>query len=121
MQHYKGEGLKIKRYGQVFSGKLVGDLLVSMLPQNIDVKTIIDPMAGQGDLLQAAYAKYPKSEVVLGIDIDKDVIGMCNIIIPDARILIKDAFKSEDTKECPCTSRKSGRENVKNEVVRERI
>lgn len=33
----------------------------------------------------------------------------------------KDAFKSEDTKECPCTSRKSGRENVKNEVVRERI
>lgn len=30
-------------------------------------------------------------------------------------------LKSEDTKECPCTSRKSGRENVKNEVVRVRV
>ena len=33
----------------------------------------------------------------------------------------KDAFKSEDTKECPWTSRKSGKENMKNEVVRQRI
>ena len=96
MQHYKGEALKIKRYGQVFSGKRIGDLLVSMLPQNIAVKTIIDPMVGQGDLLQAAYSKYPQADVVLGIDIDEDVIEMCNNIIPEARILIKDAFKSEE-------------------------
>lgn len=96
MRHYKGEDLKTKRYGQVFSGKLIGDLLVSMLPRNIAVKTVIDPMVGKGDLLQAAYAEYPESEVVLGIDIDKDVIGMCNNTIPEARILIKDAFKSEE-------------------------
>lgn len=96
MRHYRGEDLKTKRYGQVFSGKLIGDLLVSMLPHNIAVKTVIDPMVGKGDLLQAAYAKYPESDVVLGIDIDKDVIGMCNNSIPEARILIKDAFKSEE-------------------------
>ena len=34
--------------------------------------------------------------MVLGIDIDKDVIGMCNNTIPEARILIEDAFKSEE-------------------------
>ena len=67
-----------------------------MLPHNIDVKTVIDPMAGKGDLLRAAYAKYPWSEVVLGIDIDKDVIGMCNNTVPEAKILIEDAFKSEE-------------------------
>ena len=96
MRHYKGENLKAKRYGQVFSGKLIGDLLVSMLPHNIDVKTVIDPMVGKGDLLQSAYAKFPRLDVVLGIDIDKDVIGMCNNTVPEAKILVKDAFKSEE-------------------------
>lgn len=96
MRHYRDDDLKTKRYGQVFSGKLIGDLLVSMLPHNIDVKTVIDPMVGKGDLLQAVHTKYPKSEVVLGIDIDKDVIEMCNNTIPEARILIEDAFKSEE-------------------------
>ncbi len=96
MQRYKDEGLKMKRYGQVFSGKPVGDLLVSMLPNDLTVKTIIDPMVGQGDLLQAAYAKYPQANMVFGLDIDADVIEKCNKIIPEARILIKDAFKSEE-------------------------
>ena len=96
MQRYKDEGLKIKRYGQVFSGKPVGDLLVSMLPNDLAVRTIIDPMVGQGDLLQAAYAKYPQANMVFGLDIDADVVEKCNKIIPEARILIKDAFKSEE-------------------------
>lgn len=96
MQRCRDEDFKIKRYGQVFSGKLVGDLLVSMLPPDLSVKTIIDPMAGQGDLLQAAYAKYPQAYVILGIDIDEDVMEMCNNVIPEARILIEDAFRSEE-------------------------
>ena len=77
MRRYQDEGQKVKRYGQVFSGKLVGDLLVSMLPNNLMVRTIIDPMVGQGDLLQAAYAKYPRADVILGIDIDTDFRGKC--------------------------------------------
>ena len=96
MQRCRDENFKIKRYGQVFSGKLVGDLLVSMLPPNLAVKTIVDPMAGRGDLLQAAHAKYPRADVILGIDIDKDVMEMCNTIVPEARILIEDAFRSEE-------------------------
>ena len=95
MPLYKDENIKIKRYGQVFSGRLVGDLLVSMLPNNIDVRTVIDPMVGQGDLLQSAYSKYSNAEIVLGIDIDEDVNEKCNEAIPKARIYIEDAFKSE--------------------------
>lgn len=96
MRRYKDEDLKIKRYGQVFSGKRIGDLLVSMLPKGLGIRTIIDPMVGQGDLLKAAYMKYPQADFVLGIDIDADIIGVCNDVIPEARILIKDAFKSEE-------------------------
>ena len=53
MPHYGDDSLKVKRYGQVFSGKRVGELLVSLLPANLSIKTIIDPMVGQGDLLRA--------------------------------------------------------------------
>jgi hypothetical protein len=96
MQHDKDENLKIKRFGQVFSGKLVGELLVSMLPDSLAIRTIIDPMVGRGDLLQAAHAKYLQADVVFGIDIDKDVIDICNNVIPEAKIINKDAFRSEE-------------------------
>lgn len=95
MQRCKDEQ-KMKRYGQVFSGKLVADLLVSMLPEDLTIRTVIDPMVGQGDLLQAVFRKYPQAESVLGIDIDKDVLDACNRAVPGAKIIVKDAFKSEE-------------------------
>lgn len=96
MRRYRDDGIKIKRYGQVFSGKRVGELLVSMLPKNMTVKSIIDPMVGRGDLLWAAYAKYPQADVVLGVDVDEDVREKCKNAIPEAEILIKDVFKSNE-------------------------
>lgn len=96
MPHYGDDSLKVKRYGQVFSGKRVGELLVSLLPANLSIKTIIDPMVGQGDLLRAAYMKFPQAEKITGIDIDADVIKSCKGNIPDAHVIRGDAFKSED-------------------------
>ena len=96
MQLYKDDATKIKRYGQVFSGKKVGELLVSMLPKKLVVKSIIDPMVGKGDLLQAACVKYPQADKILGIDIDEDVKDKCNDVVPEAEILIKDAFKCNE-------------------------
>ena len=96
MQHFRDEDLKIKRYGQVFSGKLVGNLLVAMLPGDFDGKTIIDPMVGQGDLLKAACTKYSNADLVLGIDIDKDVIDKCKDNIPEAKIVRDNAFISTE-------------------------
>lgn len=96
MRRYRDDDIKTKRYGQVFSGERLGELLVSMLPQNLSIKSIIDPMVGKGDLLKAAYAKYPQADVVLGIDIDGDVRERCSNAVPEAEILIKDVFKSDE-------------------------
>lgn len=96
MRRYRDDDTKIKRYGQVFSGKKLGELLVSMLPQDLSIKSIIDPMVGRGDLLKAAYAKYPQADFVLGIDIDNDVRERCSNAVPEAEIIIKDVFKSDE-------------------------
>lgn len=96
MRHYSDDDIKIKRYGQVFSGEKVGELLVSMLPETLTVKSIIDPMVGQGDLLRAACSKFPQADIVFGIDIDEDIRQQCSTNIPEAEILIKDAFKSKE-------------------------
>ena len=96
MQHSRNDELKIKRFGQVFSGKLVGDLLVELLPSGFVGKTIIDPMVGQGDLLKAAHEKYLSADLVLGIDIDEDVISKCTENIPGAKILKANAFNSTE-------------------------
>lgn len=96
MRRYKDDDIKIKRYGQVFSGKKLGELLVSMLPQDLTIKSIIDPMVGQGDLLKAACAKYPQAEIILGIDVDNDIRERCRNAVPKAKIIIKDAFKSDE-------------------------
>ncbi len=96
MRRYRDNDIKTKRYGQVFSGERLGELLISMLPQNLSIKSIIDPMVGKGDLLKAAYAKYPQADVVLGIDIDGDVRERCSNAVPEAEILIKDVFKSDE-------------------------
>lgn len=94
MQHCGNDNLKIKRYGQVFSGKQVADLLVSLLPSGLQIDSIIDPMVGKGDLLLSAHNKYPQIKRITGIDIDPDVIGLCRKSIPAAQIVIEDAFCS---------------------------
>lgn len=87
--------IKIKKYGQVFSGEKLGNLLVEMLPDDLRINTVVDPMVGQGDLLGAILKKHPNTKKVIGIDIDKDIIETCKNNIPDAHIYCEDAFKSE--------------------------
>lgn len=94
MQHCRDNNLKIKKFGQVFSGKHVADLLVSLLPDGLQIDSVIDPMVGRGDLLLSVYNKYSHIKRITGIDIDPDVIELCSKVIPDARIVIEDAFCS---------------------------
>lgn len=95
MQRRKDDSFKIKRFGQIFSGKMIGNLLVSLLPDKLCIESVIDPMVGRGDLLQAVYIKYSEAKSVTGIDIDPDVIEICRKNIPGAEIINEDAFKSE--------------------------
>ena len=40
-----------KQFGQFFSGKTVADMLFTLLPKGEEWTTVVDPMAGVGDML----------------------------------------------------------------------
>lgn len=66
-----------KRFGQYFSGDKVATLLSLLLPQGLQYSSIIDPMAGSGDLLNAVISKATPNARVLGIEIDEPIATMC--------------------------------------------
>ncbi len=102
MRQFKTDNFKIKRFGQVFSGKKVADLLVSLIPEDFSAESIIDPMAGVGDLLRAASIRYPDARDVVAVDIDKDVREQCGAAVPEATVYIGNAF------DCPEIDRHDG-------------
>lgn len=81
-----------KRFGQYFSGSRVAELLVSLLPENIRITSVVDPMAGKGDLLQAAKSLFHDCRTILGVEIDKEVVKRCRQQVSEARIINGDAF-----------------------------
>lgn len=81
-----------KRFGQYFSGSRVAELLVSLLPENIRITSVVDPMAGKGDLLQAAKSLFRDCRTILGVEIDREVAKRCRQEVPKARIINGDAF-----------------------------
>ena len=84
-----------KRFGQYFSGDKVAALLSLLLPQELKYDSIIDPMAGKGDLLNAVAFKATKNADVLGVEIDGPVAVACQKRLPQANIICEDAFQSE--------------------------
>lgn len=84
-----------KRFGQYFSGDKVAALLSLLLPQELKYDSIIDPMAGKGDLLNAVAFKATKNADVLGVEIDGPVAAACQKRLPQANIICEDAFQSE--------------------------
>ena len=69
-----------KRLGQFFTGLPLGSLL-AQLALNPDVRTVIDPMAGHGDLLDAAATTAQARKVRLsrldGIELDSETAAFC--------------------------------------------
>lgn len=84
-----------KRFGQYFSGDKVAALLSLLLPQGLQYSSIIDPMAGKGDLLSAVATKVSKSAKILGVEIDKPVAVACQKRLSQADIICEDAFQSK--------------------------
>lgn len=82
-----------KRYGQYFSGKKVADMLFSLLPKDQVWSTVVDPMAGIGDMLVAVRANTEGRPKLLGVEIDDAVAKECASRLPDAVVLCDDAFK----------------------------
>ena len=92
-----------KVLGQFFSGARVSDLL-ARLAHNIQpngIESVIDPMAGQGDLLYASCKLIPNLESICGIEIDEITGANCALRVPSARVVISDAF-SESARDTLC-------------------
>ena len=83
-----------KRFGQYFSGDKVAALLSLLLPQGLQYRSIVDPMAGKGDLLNAAVPKAMPDAHILGVEIDEPVAATCQKRLPQANIICEDAFQS---------------------------
>lgn len=85
-----------KRYGQFFSGRKVAELLAALLPEDIAIGSIIDPMAGEGDLLKAVRPRLAEGGRMAGIEIDPPVAAACAGALPDAEIVNADAFVCDE-------------------------
>lgn len=84
-----------KRFGQYFSGDKVAALLALLLPRGLKYGSIIDPMAGEGDLLNAVIPKASKSAHILGVEIDEPVATTCKKKLQQADIICEDVFQSK--------------------------
>lgn len=84
-----------KRYGQFFSGHKIAELLSLSLPDGNEYESIVDPMAGEGDLLNAVIPKAISGAHVLGVEIDTPVASICRRRLPNVEVENADAFQSE--------------------------
>lgn len=84
-----------KRFGQYFSGDKIATLLSLLLPQELQYCSIIDPMAGKGDLLMAVVSKALPDAYILGVEIDEPIATICRKRLPQATIICGDAFQSK--------------------------
>ena len=85
-----------KRFGQYFSGKMVADMLFSLLPEGREWTSVVDPMAGIGDMLVSVRENSKNYPLMLGIEIDEAIAKKCAERVPEAKICSCDAFKSDD-------------------------
>ena len=88
----KALSLHKKRFGQYFSGEKVADMLFDLLPENATWDTVVDPMAGIGDMLRTVQKNYHNSKTILGVEIDEAVAKICSENTPYATIINGDAF-----------------------------
>lgn len=80
-----------KRLGQYFTGVGLGRLLAS-LAQAEQASSIIDPMAGSGDLLASCLEIGAIPEILAGIEIDEVAYSACVSRLPKAHTLLGSAF-----------------------------
>jgi tRNA1(Val) A37 N6-methylase TrmN6 len=80
-----------KRLGQYFSGHKVAELLASFCTLS-GSETVIDPMAGTGDMLEAAIRLGIHASNIYGIEIDEKAAIVCKERLPYGKILVGDSF-----------------------------
>ena len=101
-----------KQLGQYFTGLPLGKLLAHLAWQP-DTRTVLDPMAGHGDLLDAAWETAAEQGATLerldGIECDTKTAATCDARLttlvgnsqPERRIVAGDAFDPASAQELP--------------------
>ena len=92
----KDDALHKKRFGQYFSGSKVADMLFSLLPKGRVWNSVVDPMAGIGDMLVSVTKNTSNNPRILGVEIDAKIAQECADRLPKATIVCGDAFKSTE-------------------------
>jgi tRNA G10 N-methylase Trm11 len=80
-----------KRLGQYFTGVGLGRMLAA-LSKAEEANSIVDPMAGTGDLLASCLEIGSKPELLAGVEIDATAHGVCAARLPEAHCVLGSAF-----------------------------
>lgn len=85
------EAKRRKRLGQFFTGTSLGRVLAA-LSQAEKAQSIVDPMAGSGDLIAACLELGASPEAIGAIEIDPAAYRICNKRLPNATCINGNAF-----------------------------
>jgi predicted RNA methylase len=88
---FNGESERRKRLGQYFTGIDLARLLAALAGAE-KATSIVDPMAGSGDMLAACLDLGAKPNALGAVDIDPIAVDMCAKRVPDANCLLGSAF-----------------------------
>jgi hypothetical protein len=97
---FSGEAERRKRLGQYFTGVGLGRLLGALADAG-KATSIIDPMAGTGDLLAACLELGATPDAIGAIDIDPLALSACMDRVPTAVSLLGSAFDSKVLSQLP--------------------
>lgn len=89
-----------KRLGQYFTGTGLGRVLAA-LGQAEKARSILDPMAGSGDLLASCLEIGAKPLAIAGMEIDPEAYGACLRRLPGAHCVLGSAFDSDTISRLP--------------------
>lgn len=89
-----------KRLGQYFTGVGLGRILAA-LAQAEKAKSIIDPMAGSGDLLASCLEIGAAPTSLAGIEIDRSARDTCSNRLPQADCILGSAFDPDTISHLP--------------------
>ncbi|CQI89187.1 Modification methylase Eco57IB [Yersinia rohdei] len=101
--HRTTDAERCKRLGQYFTGVGLGRLLAAFA-QAENAKTIVDPMAGTGDLLAACLEISSDPDFLAGIEIDNIAHDECIARLPRAHCVLGNAFQPEIIEQLPAKS-----------------
>lgn len=99
---FASENERRKRLGQYFTGGPLARLLAELADAS-DARSIIDPMAGSGDMLVACGRDNPWERVFGAVEIDPIAAGTCSDRAPWAVSVLGSAFDSATLSQLPTT------------------